>query len=149
MSFCPCPFEPQFRNPHLETIAAHYWPRPDAEAAFPTERCFVGTEPDVEVLVESQRPEATAGDIVLVHGLEGSSDAGCCRVASGGHVATIVAGPGARPGARLTTPTDHYSLLQTIEDVFGLRRLRNAACACTRSLKPLLASAGTPGAASG
>ena len=71
---------------------------------------------------------------------EGSSDAGCCRLASGGHVATLVAGPGARRGARLTTPTDHYSLLETIEGLLGLRRLRGAACACTSSLKPLLAT---------
>jgi len=70
---------------------------------------------------------------------EGTSDAGCCQLASGGHVATIVAGAGARPGARLTTPTDHYSLLQTIENVLGLRRLRGAACGCTKSLGPLLA----------
>jgi hypothetical protein len=70
---------------------------------------------------------------------EGSSDAGCCRLASGGHVATIVAGAGARPGMRLGLPSDHYSVLQTIEDLFGLRRLRGAACACTPSLQPLLA----------
>jgi hypothetical protein len=47
------------------------------------------------------------------------------------------------------TPTDHYSLLQTIEDLLGLRRLGNAGCACTPSLKPLLAPAGTPTGASG
>jgi acid phosphatase len=70
---------------------------------------------------------------------EGTSDNGCCRLASGGHIATILAGPVARPGARLSTPTDHYSVLQTIEDVFGLPRLRGAACACTPSLAPLLA----------
>jgi hypothetical protein len=69
---------------------------------------------------------------------EGTSDAGCCRLASGGHVATIVAGGGARPGARMRTPADHYSVLQTIEDLFGLPRLRGAACACTPSLEPLL-----------
>ena len=70
---------------------------------------------------------------------EGSSDAGCCRLASGGHIVTIVAGAGARAHARLSTPTDHYSVLQTIEDLLGLRRLRGAACACTPSLQPLLA----------
>jgi hypothetical protein len=70
---------------------------------------------------------------------EGSSNAGCCRLAFGGHVATIVAGPGARRSAQLTTPTDHYSLLQTIEDLLGLRRLRKASCTCTSSLRPLLA----------
>jgi phosphatidylinositol-3-phosphatase len=70
---------------------------------------------------------------------EGSSDSGCCRSARGGHIATIVAGPGAKAGARLSTPADQYSLLQTVEDLLGLPRLRYAACACTPSLKPLLA----------
>jgi phosphatidylinositol-3-phosphatase len=70
---------------------------------------------------------------------EGSSDDGCCRLASGGRIVTIVAGAGARPRARLSTPTDHYSVLQTIEDLLGLARLRGAACACTPSLQPLLA----------
>jgi hypothetical protein len=69
---------------------------------------------------------------------EGSSDAGCCRLASGGHIATIVAGPAARSGARMPTPTDHYSVLQTTEDLLGLPRLRGAVCACTPSLQPLL-----------
>jgi phosphatidylinositol-3-phosphatase len=69
---------------------------------------------------------------------EGSTDNGCCHLASGGHIATIVAGPGARRGASMTTPTDHYSVLQTIEDLLGLGRLRGAACACTPSLRPLL-----------
>jgi hypothetical protein len=70
---------------------------------------------------------------------EGSSDSGCCGMASGGHVAMIVAGPGARRGARLWTQADDYSVLQTIEDLFGLPRLRGAACPCTTSLSPLLA----------
>jgi hypothetical protein len=52
---------------------------------------------------------------------------------------TIVAGPEARARARLAKPIDHYSVLQTIEDVLGLERLRGAACACTPSLAPLLA----------
>ena len=69
---------------------------------------------------------------------EGTSDNGCCRLSAGGHIVTIVAGSGARPGGRLTTPVDHYSVLQTIEDLLGLPRLRNAACVCTPSLQPLL-----------
>jgi phosphatidylinositol-3-phosphatase len=71
---------------------------------------------------------------------EGSSDDGCCRLAFGGHIVTIAAGGLAERGARLDSPADHYSLLQTIEDLFGLRRLRGAACACTPSLAPLLAT---------
>jgi hypothetical protein len=70
---------------------------------------------------------------------EGSTSSGCCRLASGGHVLTVVAGGGARRGAVLTTPTDHYSTLQTIEDALGVPRLRGADCVCTPSLAPLLA----------
>ena len=69
---------------------------------------------------------------------EGSSDDGCCRLASGGHVAGVVAGGLARPGAQLPTRVDHYSVLQTIEDLFGLPRLRGAACPCTPSLAGLI-----------
>ncbi len=69
---------------------------------------------------------------------EGTSDDGCCRLAAGGHIATIVAGAGARPHAQLATPVDHYSILQAIEDLLGLTRVRGAACACTPSLAPLL-----------
>jgi phosphatidylinositol-3-phosphatase len=79
------------------------------------------------------------GGLLFLTWDEGSSDASCCRLASGGHIVTIVAGPGARAGARLAKPTDHYSVLQTIEDLLGLARLRGAACACTPSLQPLLA----------
>jgi hypothetical protein len=70
---------------------------------------------------------------------EGSGDAGCCRAARGGHIVTIVAGPGAQPGARLATPTDQYSVLGAVEELLGLPRLRFAACGCTPSLRPLLA----------
>lgn len=76
--------------------------------------------------------------LLIVTWDEGSSDNGCCRVASGGHIATILAGGLARPGGRLRTPTDHYSVLQAIEDLFGLPRLRGAACPCTPTLQPLL-----------
>lgn len=72
------PFIPLFRSPHLQTILAHYWKRPDA--AVPVERRLVETEPGVQVLVESQRPAGEArGDIVMVHGLEGSGSAGYIR----------------------------------------------------------------------
>jgi phosphatidylinositol-3-phosphatase len=69
---------------------------------------------------------------------EGSSDDGCCRLASGGHVPTILAGQAVRPGSVIRTPADLYSVLQTVEDLLGLPRLRGAACACTPSLQLLL-----------
>jgi predicted alpha/beta-fold hydrolase len=74
------PFEPLLRSPHLQTIASHFWRRPDAAAEFPTERRLYRTEPDVQVLVCSQRPRGVArGEIFMVHGLEGSGDAGYIR----------------------------------------------------------------------
>jgi hypothetical protein len=72
---------------------------------------------------------------------EGTTDDGCCRLAAGGHIATILAGPVAAPGAHLTNAVDQYSILQAIEDLLRLRRLRGAACACTPSLAPLLRGA--------
>jgi len=82
-----------------------------------------------------------ARGLLLLTWDEGSSDQGCCRLASGGHVALIAAGGQARHGVVLHSTTDHYSTLQTIEDLLGLPRLRGAACACTPTLAPLLATA--------
>ena len=75
------PFVPLVRNPHLATILAHFWRAGLDESRYPVERRLVGTEADVEVLVETQRPAGDAqGEIVLVHGLEGSSQAGYMKV---------------------------------------------------------------------
>jgi len=60
---------------------------------------------------------------------EGDTDAGCCSVAHGGHVATIIAGPGAGRGVRLSTRSDHYSILRLVEAAFGLDYLKKAASA--------------------
>jgi predicted alpha/beta-fold hydrolase len=81
------PFVPLFRNPHVQTIAAHYWKRP--QSAAPIERTLVETEPGVQVLVESQRPAGkTRGHLVMVHGLEGSGSAGYIRSLSAAAVNT-------------------------------------------------------------
>ena len=76
---------------------------------------------------------------------EGTTDDGCCRLAAGGHIPTILAGPGARRGARLRTPVESYSTLQAIEDLLGLPRLRGAACPCTPSLEPLFSRGSSAG----
>ena len=74
------PFNPLFKSPHLLTIAGNYWPRRLDEQRFPTQAKLYETEPDVQVLVHSQRPPADpAAEVILVHGLEGSSDAGYAR----------------------------------------------------------------------
>ena len=58
---------------------------------------------------------------------EGRSDHGLHRGRGGGHVATIVVGPGVPAGAWDPTPYDHYALLRSLEQRFGLRPLRHAA----------------------
>jgi predicted alpha/beta-fold hydrolase len=74
------PFVPFFRNPHLLTIAGNYWRRQLDEQRFPVEAKLYETEPGVQVLVHSQRPaSAPHGELILVHGLEGSSAAGYAR----------------------------------------------------------------------
>jgi hypothetical protein len=66
------------------------------------------------------------GGFLVITFDEGESDAGCCGVARGGRIATILVGPGVRAGVPLDRPVNHYSLLATIEDIFGLPRLRHA-----------------------
>jgi phospholipase C len=69
---------------------------------------------------------------------EGSSNSGCCEKAAGGHVTTIVAGGAALSHARPTVPYDHYSILRTIDDSWGLPELGYAHCSCTRPMSALL-----------
>jgi predicted alpha/beta-fold hydrolase len=74
------PFHPLVRNAHLLTILGNFWPRKLDEVRFPSERRLFQTEPDVQVLVYTQRPSVKPrGQLVMVHGLEGSSDAGYKR----------------------------------------------------------------------
>lgn len=77
------PYRPLFRNAHWQTIAAAYWPRPRHLESFPVEAVYHQTEPTVRVLVHSQKPAGRVkGSVLLVHGLEGSSDARYLRSAA-------------------------------------------------------------------
>src|SRR6202050_1900363 len=74
------PFVPFFRNPHLLTIAGNYWRRELDERRFPVQTKLYDTEPGVQILVHSQAPAGQpVAQLVLVHGLEGSSAAGYAR----------------------------------------------------------------------
>jgi acid phosphatase len=77
------------------------------------------------------RPALGADGVLVVAFDEGTTDAGCCGRAAGGHVAAVIWGPGARTGVVLSSIADHYSLLRLVEDAWGLARLRDAACLCT------------------
>jgi hypothetical protein len=58
--------------------------------------------------------------------------------AGGGHVPLIALGPAARAGTRVATAANHYALLRTIEDRFGLPHLGDAGDSSTPSLTGLL-----------
>jgi hypothetical protein len=74
------PFEPLFRNPHILTILGNFWPRGHNFAPYPITRRLIRTDPDTQVLVETQNPTITPlGHVVLLHGLEGSGEAGYIR----------------------------------------------------------------------
>ncbi|HSP68496.1 MAG TPA: alpha/beta fold hydrolase [Bryobacteraceae bacterium] len=64
----------------MATIAGNFWSRPESEQRWPVETLIYQTEPDVRVLIHSQRPAGDPkGELILVHGLEGSSAAGYAR----------------------------------------------------------------------
>ena len=74
------PFRPIVSNHHILTIAGNFWPRRLDTDRYPVESKLYQTEPGVQVLVQSQQPEGEPrGDIVLVHGLEGSGESGYMR----------------------------------------------------------------------
>jgi hypothetical protein len=58
------------------------------------------------------------GGVVFVVFDEGTSDTG-----GGGHIAALALGPTVRGGSRFARATNHYGLLRTIEDAWGLPRL--------------------------
>jgi predicted alpha/beta-fold hydrolase len=74
------PFTPLVRNPHALTIFANFAKRRLDTRRFPVQERLYATEPGVQVLVHMHRPEGPArGEIIMVHGLEGSSEAGYIR----------------------------------------------------------------------
>ena len=56
--------------------------------------------------------------VVFVVFDEGTSDTG-----GGGRIMALALGPTVRRGSRFTKATNHYGLLRTIEDAWGLPRL--------------------------
>jgi uncharacterized protein len=70
-------FKPLVPNPHLLTILGNYWPRKIDQRRFPaTRREFRMDECNTVVAFEHQPETSARGQIVFLHGLEGSADAG-------------------------------------------------------------------------
>jgi len=80
--------------------------------------------------------------IVITWDEDGSFSNGSCCVKNannpgGGHVATVVVTNHGPSGVVDATPYDHYSLLRTIEDAFGLAHLAHADDATVLPMVPL------------
>jgi uncharacterized protein len=70
-------FHPIFSNPHLLTIAGNFWPRKIDEIKFPSIPRQYKVDARNTILALEHRPSGPpAGEIVLLHGLEGSAAAG-------------------------------------------------------------------------
>ena len=94
------------------------------------------------------------GGLIVVTFDEGSDSAACCGEASGfrpdhpnvplpgengpggGRTGAVLLSPLIRPGTISTVDYNHYSLLRTIEDIFGLPHLGDAAMPQVRSFGP-------------
>jgi phosphatidylinositol-3-phosphatase len=68
---------------------------------------------------------------------EGASQGGCCGGSHGGRIATVVIGPDVERGSTTSRPLDHYGVLATVEDAFGLARPGAARDPRHGSLAPL------------
>jgi phosphatidylinositol-3-phosphatase len=76
-------------------------------------------------------PAFTDRSVLFIAWDNSGGDEACCgRTSGGGRIPLIAITKHARP-LRVATSSDHYSLLATIEDGFGLRRLGHAANAST------------------
>jgi hypothetical protein len=76
---------------------------------------------------------------------DGTGREGCCGVTpsapsnfGGGHIATIVITNHGPRGVADPTPYNHYSLLRTIEDAFGIHDYLGLAGATSEGVKPML-----------
>jgi hypothetical protein len=70
------------------------------------------------------------------------SDEGTDNESPGGHAFAVVATPTLKPGLEIQRSLNHYGMLATIEDLWRLPRLGDAAQAS--SLAPLLTGHGQP-----
>jgi uncharacterized protein len=101
-------FHPFFRNRDLSTIAGNFWPRPQLDR-WPVEAIVYRTEPEVQVLAHAQQPDGAAkADIVMIHGLEGSSTSG--YLISLAHAALTRGFSAARLNLRGCGGTEHLAI---------------------------------------
>jgi predicted alpha/beta-fold hydrolase len=77
LAYLSATFQPLIRNPHLLTLAGNFWPREIDLARFPATRVEYSIAPRIAIVAyEHQPPGQARGQIVFLHGLEGSANAG-------------------------------------------------------------------------
>jgi predicted alpha/beta-fold hydrolase len=70
-------FQPIVRNPHALTVLGNYWPRKIDILRFPPRRVEYKIDASTRILAYRHEPQGTSrGNVVFIHGLEGSADAG-------------------------------------------------------------------------
>jgi Phosphoesterase family len=77
-------------------------------------------------------PRPTNGLLIITFDESSGDSTACCNElpgAGGGIVGAVLLSPGIAPGTVSTTGYNHYSLLASIEDVFGLPRIGDAVSA--------------------
>ena len=101
-----------------------------------TQTCSVAVgDRFLSLLVPRLLAQLGRSGVLIITYDEGESNKTCCGgLAEGGHPLTILAGPSVRRHVVSTTDYDHYSILRTVEDSWGLPELRNAACPCTNRM---------------
>jgi phosphatidylinositol-3-phosphatase len=85
-----------------------------------------------------ERPEIRDHGLVIFtfDEADASDQRGCCFNSRGGRIATWIVGAGVAVGRHSNTEYNHYSLLRTVEDNFGLPCLRHACDSVTASYGP-------------
>jgi len=58
--------------------------------------------------------------LIIITWDEGAGEAGCCELAHGGRIATVLLSPMIQPGVEDSTPYTHYSILAMLEKGWGL-----------------------------
>lgn len=79
--------------------------------------------------------------VVIITWDEGSDNSGCCGGVDGGHIATLVIAANQQAHLTSSQPVDHAGTLRTIEELYGLPFLGDAACTCSGDLTPLIPAA--------
>lgn len=119
------------RNPHLLTIFGNYARRRLDERSFPVRRRLVATDGGVQILLETQHPQGEPkGQLILVHGLEGSSSAGYMRslaqlALEHGYVVHRKNMRGCGPSAEQWTTLYHAGLTSDLRKIAHMLREEN------------------------